>query len=267
MATDTNAIATEQEVIAVTKINNASATADKCCTKTKAIGFKAYPGSLQDYKDNQLVKYSDIYQDRTIKIVDTKTDFGVVAVFRKSGQYTDYFLLVTVTYSDALGSATRETKIPGNSGSLLQNLPSNYVGISSMDYVKSSSDSNASTTYPILPNYTAHYPYNDISSIKLQIRISLYGTTGSISGSNAGANNENLVGTFIRDIDTSVGGDIYLYNTRWTLDSDDEYSYDGPYYISNNEVFDGNYHRVVVCYDTQDTKNVTKNYVFSGYNV
>lgn len=59
MATGTNAIATEGEV--KTKLGySGSVDTNKCCTKARAIAMGADSAKLTSYKDNQLVKYSDV---------------------------------------------------------------------------------------------------------------------------------------------------------------------------------------------------------------
>ena len=59
MATGINAIATEGE--AKSKLGyTGSVDTNKCCTKARAIAMGADSSKLTSYKDNQLVKYSDI---------------------------------------------------------------------------------------------------------------------------------------------------------------------------------------------------------------
>lgn len=59
MATGTNGIATEGE--AKSKLGySGSVNTNKCCTKARAIAMGADSSKLTSYKDNQLVKYSDI---------------------------------------------------------------------------------------------------------------------------------------------------------------------------------------------------------------
>lgn len=61
MATGTNGIATEGE--AKEKLGySGSVDTNKCCTKARAIAMGADSSKLTSYKDNQLVKYSDLYQ-------------------------------------------------------------------------------------------------------------------------------------------------------------------------------------------------------------
>lgn len=62
MATGTNGIATEGE--AKSKLGySGSVNINKCCTKARAIAMGADSSKLTSYKDNQLVKYSDLYKD------------------------------------------------------------------------------------------------------------------------------------------------------------------------------------------------------------
>ena len=59
MATGTNGIATEGE--AKSKLGySGSVNTNKCCTKARAIVMGADSSKLTSYKDNQLVKYSDL---------------------------------------------------------------------------------------------------------------------------------------------------------------------------------------------------------------
>lgn len=59
MATGTNGIATEGE--AKSKLGySGTVDTNKCCTKTRAVAMGADSSKLTSYKDNQLVKYSDI---------------------------------------------------------------------------------------------------------------------------------------------------------------------------------------------------------------
>ena len=59
MATGTNVIATEGE--AKSKLGySGSVDTNKCCTKARAIAMGADSAKLTSYKDNQLVKYSDV---------------------------------------------------------------------------------------------------------------------------------------------------------------------------------------------------------------
>jgi hypothetical protein len=59
MATGTNGIATESE--AKSKLGySGSVDTNKCCTKARAVVMGADGSKLGGYKDNQLVKYSDI---------------------------------------------------------------------------------------------------------------------------------------------------------------------------------------------------------------
>lgn len=59
MATGTNGIATEGE--AKSKLGyTGSVDTNKCCTKARAVAMGADSSKLTSYKDNQLVKYSDI---------------------------------------------------------------------------------------------------------------------------------------------------------------------------------------------------------------
>ncbi len=61
MATGTNGIATEGE--AKEKLGySGSVDTNKCCTKARAVAMGADSSKLTSYKDNQLVKYSDLYQ-------------------------------------------------------------------------------------------------------------------------------------------------------------------------------------------------------------
>ena len=67
MATGTNGIATEGE--AKSKLGySGSVNTNKCCTKARAITMGADSSKLTSYKDNQLVKYSDLY--KAIKTYD-----------------------------------------------------------------------------------------------------------------------------------------------------------------------------------------------------
>lgn len=60
MATRTNGIATEGE--AKSKLGySGSVDTNKCCTKARAVAMGADSSKLSAYKDNQLVKYSDIH--------------------------------------------------------------------------------------------------------------------------------------------------------------------------------------------------------------
>ena len=60
MATGTKGIATEGE--AKSKLGySGSVDTNKCCTKARAVAMGADSSKLSAYKDNQLVKYSDIY--------------------------------------------------------------------------------------------------------------------------------------------------------------------------------------------------------------
>lgn len=62
MATGTNGIATEGE--AKSKLGySGSVDTNKCCTKARAVTMGADSSKLSAYKDNQLVKYSDIQLD------------------------------------------------------------------------------------------------------------------------------------------------------------------------------------------------------------
>lgn len=61
MATGTNGIATEGE--AKSKLGyNGSVNTNKCCTKARAVAMGADSSKLSAYKDNQLVKYDDIFK-------------------------------------------------------------------------------------------------------------------------------------------------------------------------------------------------------------
>lgn len=65
MATGTNGIATEGE--AKIKLGyNGSVDTNKCCTKARAIAMGADNSKLTSYKDNQLVKYSDLYINKQV---------------------------------------------------------------------------------------------------------------------------------------------------------------------------------------------------------
>lgn len=65
MATGTNGIATEGE--AKIKLGyNGSVDTNKCCTKARAIAMGADSSKLTSYKDNQLVKYSDLYINKQV---------------------------------------------------------------------------------------------------------------------------------------------------------------------------------------------------------
>lgn len=65
MATGTNGIATEGE--AKSKLGySGSVNTNKCCTKARAIAMGADSAKLTSYKDNQLVKYSDLYIKKQI---------------------------------------------------------------------------------------------------------------------------------------------------------------------------------------------------------
>lgn len=65
MATGTNAIATEGE--AKSKLGySGTVDTNKCCTKAKAVAMGADSSKLTSYKDNQLVKYSDLYIKKQI---------------------------------------------------------------------------------------------------------------------------------------------------------------------------------------------------------
>lgn len=65
MATGTNGIATEGE--AKSKLGySGSVDTNKCCTKARAVAMGADSSKLTSYKDNQLVKYSDLYIKKQI---------------------------------------------------------------------------------------------------------------------------------------------------------------------------------------------------------
>lgn len=71
MATGTNGIATEGE--AKSKLGySGSVDTNKCCTKARAIAMGADSSKLSAYKDNQLVKYSDIQPAKIYYTVTVK---------------------------------------------------------------------------------------------------------------------------------------------------------------------------------------------------
>lgn len=90
MATGTNGIATEGE--AKSKLGySGSVDTNKCCTKARAIAMGADSAKLTSYKDNQLVKYSDL----STSVIDNKLTVikPIKGTCRIDAEYTVYSTL------------------------------------------------------------------------------------------------------------------------------------------------------------------------------
>lgn len=96
----TNKIATEDEV--KSKIGSSgSTTANKCCTKSRAIELGVPDNTLTDYDDNQLVKYEDIHVPQVNFRYQNYTDGKPFSNHDKADQ-VDLIVVLSVNGYDAI---------------------------------------------------------------------------------------------------------------------------------------------------------------------
>ena len=213
MATDKNAIATEQEVFdkgyAKYSASSYGIVQNKCCTKKKAVQMGVDEKAVEKYSDNQLVKYEDCYK---FKVDNPGINLRIImkadGLSNWLNTYEDLYFVVGVKYTTQNQTTYKETKLsvrkqyiaamgvanvnqgggqntcfnPYSADTSFYN-PSPYVGVTNIP-INSSYGGSLNGNYRTHPGssldltssiYTKDSDYNYNSTKTLYISVSLYG--------------------------------------------------------------------------------------------